>query len=143
MARQTKLIEIKAEDGAKAGRDEGKKYLITEMSAEQAEWWAFRALQGVALAEFDFGDMFARDESGNLQTPLADLAAKGIKAVMGIDPQKAKPLFDEMMQCVSIPIAGGAERDMLPSDIEEISTRIRLRKEILAMHIGFFTNGDE
>ena len=76
------------------GRDQGKRFLIKEMSAWDAEWWAVRAL-GVA-------------ERGGMQID-DNIAALGMQAmvVLGLkeflkgfvkgDPKEVRPLLDEMM----------------------------------------------
>ncbi|MGL4756300.1 MAG: hypothetical protein ACRCXB_28435 [Aeromonadaceae bacterium] len=135
--RRTETIEIKD------GRDAGKKYLITEMDAESAEWWAFRALQAIALADVDMGDMMKRDEQGQLQAPLSELATKGLKAIAGIPSSSAKPLLDEMMGCVSMIIPAGGTRALMAGDIEDVTTRITLRKAVMGLHLGFSIGGDE
>lgn len=125
--RRTETVEIKD------GRDAGKKYLITEMDAESAEWWAFRALQAIAGAEAEL----------NFQSPLADMAAQGIKALAKVHPDQAKPLLDEMMGCVSMIIPAGGTRALMAGDIEDVTTRITLRKAVMGLHLGFSTGGDE
>lgn len=126
--RRTEIVEI-AE-----GRDAGKKYQITEMSAEAAEWWAFRALQAIASSEVDL----------NLQAPMADLARTGLKALASVSPTQAKPLLDEMMSCVKILVpATQKPRDMLDGDIEDVKTRFLLRKAVMELHLGFSTGGEE
>lgn len=137
MARRTETVEIKE------GRDAGKKFLITEMSAEAAEWWAFRALQAIASADVDIGDMMKRDEQGQLQAPLSELAAKGLKAIAGIPPASSKPLLDEMMACVSMLVPAGGSRPLLANDIEDVMTRFNLRKAVVELHLGFSTGGEE
>lgn len=130
MMRQTKLVEITDNKS----RDFGKKYLITEMPAEQAEWWAFRVLQALMMTSVDVG---------SLQTPLADLAAKGLKALAGVPPEQAKPLLDEMIGCVQMSIPAGAARKLMDGDIEDVKTRFTLRKAVLELHMGFSIGGDE
>lgn len=125
--RRTEIVEI-AE-----GRDAGKKYQITEMSAEAAEWWAFRALQAIAGADAEL----------NLQAPLSDMAAQGIKALAKVHPEQAKPLLDEMMSCVSVSLPAGASRDLLANDIEDVKTRFMLRKAVVELHLGFSTGGED
>lgn len=125
--RRTETVEIKD------GRDAGKKYLITEMDAESAEWWAFRALQAIAGAEAEL----------NFQSPLADMAAQGIKALAKVHPDQAKPLLDEMMGCVSMIIPAGGTRALMAGDIEDVTTRITLRKAVMGLHLGFSIGGDE
>ena len=126
--RRTEIVEI-AE-----GRDAAKKYQITEMSAESAEWWAFRALQAIAGADAEL----------NLQAPLADMAAQGIKALAKVHPDQAKPLLDEMMGCVQILVpATQKPRPLLDGDIEDVKTRFMLRKAVVELHLGFSTGGED
>ena len=126
--RRTETVEI-AE-----GRDAGKKYQITEMSAEAAEWWAFRALQAIAGADAEL----------NLQAPLADMAAQGIKALAKVHPDQARPLLDEMMGCVQILVpATQKPRPLLDGDIEDVKTRFMLRKAVVELHLGFSTGGED
>ena len=126
--RRTETVEITE------GRDAGKKYQITEMSAEAAEWWAFRALQAIAGADAEL----------NLQAPLADMAAQGIKALAGVTPEMARPLLDEMRSCVQILVpATQKPRPLLDGDIEDVKTRFMLRKAVMELHLGFSTGGEE
>lgn len=126
--RRTEIVEITE------GRDAGKKFMITEMSAEAAEWWAFRALQAIAGADAEL----------NLQSPLADMAAQGIKALAKVHPDQAKPLLDEMMGCVKILVpATQKPRPLLDGDIEDVKTRFMLRKAVVELHLGFSTGGED
>lgn len=128
MARRTKVIDILASDS----RDAGKSFLITEMDAESAEWWAFRILQAA----------MASDAVIDFKAPLAQMAREGLGAIAKMSPEQAKPLLDEMMKCVRIQLPNnGGSRDLLASDIEEVSTRLKLRSEILELHTGFFALG--
>lgn len=126
--RRTEIVEITE------GRDAGKKYQITEMPAEVAEWWAFRALQAIASSEVDL----------NLQAPLAELARQGMKALASVSPAQAKPLLDEMISCVQILVpATQKPRALLDGDIEDVKTRFMLRKAVMELHLGFSTGGEE
>lgn len=126
--RRTETVEITE------GRDAGKKYQITEMSAEAAEWWSFRALQAVASSNVDL----------NLQAPMRELAVQGIKALAGVTPDMARPLLDEMMSCVQILVpATQKPRALLDGDIEDVKTRFMLRKAVMELHLGFSTGGEE
>ncbi|MGL4318424.1 MAG: hypothetical protein ACRCTL_17635 [Pseudomonas sp.] len=126
--RRTEIVEITE------GRDAGKKYQITEMSAEAAEWWAFRALQAIASSEVDL----------DLQAPMAELARTGLKAMASVSPAQAKPLLDEMMTCVQIMVpATQNPRKLMDGDIEDVKTRFLLRKAVMELHLGFSTGGEE
>lgn len=133
MARRTKIVEITDEN-----RDKGKKFLLTEMDAEQAEWWAFRVLQAGIKGNPDIGKI-ASPESG---MPLMEMARVGFAAIGGLPPEDAKPLLDQMMKCVQISLPGGTSRAMISADeIEEVTTRLTLRKEVFMLHTDFFTEG--
>ena len=127
--RRTKEYTVEIENS----RDNGKTYLITEMDAESAEWWAFRVLQALMghNAEIDFN------------APLSQMAKQGLAALAKIPAENAKPLLDEMMGCVQMVMPGGKARPMIKNDIEEVGTRVLLRREVLALHTDFFALGAE
>jgi hypothetical protein len=127
MMRRSEVVEIGK------GRDEGKRFKITEMDAEGAEWWAFRALQAIA----------GTDANINFQAPLAELAGQGLKALAKAPADQIKPLLDEMMACVKVVMPAGGERELNKGDIEEVATRVELRKAVFELHIGFFTDGEQ
>lgn len=131
MARRTQTVTI---DNEKS-RDHGKSYVITEMPAEQAEWWAARAIQALLSENPDIGSLG--------DTPLAQIAAMGFKALGSLPPEKMKPLLDEMFTCVKMGLPNGQSRDLLAGDIEEVMTRMQLRKDIFMLHVDFFTLGGE
>ena len=132
MARRTKLVKITDE-----GRDKGKTFLITEMPPSQAEAWAYRAL--LALA------------NNNVEVPdaslgMAALAQVGLRGLSGLPWIVAEPLLKEMMECVQVcpePKNPSFVRPLEPAggdgdyDIEEIATRLKLRKEIFQLHVDF------
>jgi hypothetical protein len=134
MGRKTRTIVIESE-----GRDQGKMFTITEMSPSQSEKWAFRALLALAKSGVEVPDDIAT--SG-----LAGVAALGIKAFSGLRFEDAEPLLDEMFAMVSfIPDASrpavkrgfGGVGPLIDDDIEEIKTRLTLRKELFALHTDF------
>lgn len=128
MARRTKILAISDDKS----RDNGRAYLITEMSAEDAEWWAFRVLQALMGGNSEI----------DLNAPLAELARQGLAALGKLPPDQAKPLLDEMMGCVRVKLPNSSEsREMLAGDIEEVKTRVLIRKEVLGLHTDFFVAG--
>ncbi|MCI0152402.1 hypothetical protein KNO81_42165 [Paraburkholderia sediminicola] len=59
---------------------------------------------------------------------------------MRIDFHDAELLLDEMMGCVSIqpnPADPKIVRGLIPDDIEEVNTRVLLRREVFRLHTGF------
>lgn len=133
MARRTEDVVIDTE-----GRDKGKLFRLTEMPADQAEWWAMRAWMALSKAGVVIGE--AEAEQG-----MWAVASAGLPALARISPLEAKPLLDEMWQCVkfipdpSHPLVG--QRTPMSQDIEEVSTLMQLRLKILQLHIGFSPAG--
>lgn len=123
--RKTADITITAE-----GRDAGKTFRITELSASAAEDWAIRAIMAIAKGGVEIPD--------GIPHSLAGIAILGFKALAGMDPATAKPLLDEMMGCVQVITSSGIARRPMEEDIEEVATRLQLRKEVFEVHTGFF-----
>lgn len=123
--RKTAAITITAE-----GRDLGRQYLITELSASAAEDWAIRAFMAIAKGGMEIPD--------GVPASIAGIAILGFKALAGMDPTTAKPLLDEMMSCVQVLTSSGIARKPMEEDIEEVATRLQLRKEVFELHTGFF-----
>lgn len=116
------------------GRDAGKVFYIREMSATQAEWWAIRAGMAMARSGVDLPENFA-------DMGIAAMAGTGLKMVSQIPPAEAKPLLDELMDCVQcVPDASNQniKRRLIDDDIEEIATRLKLRAEVFKLHVDFF-----
>lgn len=108
-------------------RDKGKQFLITEMPAEQAEAWATRAL--LAISNIDIPDDFKA-------MGMQGIAKLGLQAITSINYEVAQPLLDEMMDCAQI-VMPAMTRPLMPGDIEEVGTRLKIRKAIFELHTGF------
>lgn len=128
MARKTKLVQITAD-----GRDKGKVFLLTEMSASRAEKWAARALLAVGNAGTDLSPEIAFGG-------FAGMAVLGIQALAKVSFAEAEPLMDELFDCVQIipdPKVPEVFRRLIEDDIEEVATRVHLRAEVWTLHTGF------
>ncbi len=125
MARKTATVTISAE-----GRDKGKVFILTELSAYEAEDWAGRALFALMNAGVKIPDNIA--EAG-----LAGVAAMGLKAIAKLPFDSAKPLLDKMMECIQIQPSPAVTRALIPDDIEEVATLLQLRKQVLGLHMDF------
>ena len=115
------------------GRDVNKTFYIKEMSALKAERWATRALLALLKSNVDIPEDIA-------QAGMAGVAAVGLRAFGGIDFTDAEPLLAEMLACAQIiPDASRpmVKRALIEDDIEELSTLLRLREEVLSLHLGF------
>lgn len=146
MARNTRLVTITDE-----GRDKGKSFLLREMSADAAEWWAVRAL-------IVMGNAGVSMPAGVLESGLSGMAwlerskgtasalfAIGLRMLPGVDMRALQPLMEEMMGCVQYQPPGNYPAQALMSgemsQIEEIATRLKLRAEVLELHLGFSLAG--
>ena len=128
MARKTEHVTIVTE-----GRDNGKVFLLTEMSATQAESWAMRVFLALASSGADIPPEY-------LNSGMAGVAMLGLRAMAGLKWDDANPLLVEMFGCVSIipnPAAPNIARRLVEDDIEEVLTRISLREKVLSLHVGF------
>lgn len=129
MARKSIDITIEAE-----GRDKGKTFRLTELPASVGEQWALDALNGIARS----GLVKVADLK---DTPMAGLAALGVQAFMGMARADLQPLLSQMFTCVKIVMPAAPQgRGLQEDDIEEVTTRVKLRREIFELHTGFFAN---
>ena len=126
--RKTADVTITAE-----GRDAGKVFRLTEMPAARAEKWAMRAFLGMARAGIEIPDNIAN-------AGLAGIATIGLKAVGSMSFSDAELLLDEMFACIQAvpdPQNAARVRPLVENDIEEVATRLRLRKEVFDLHVSF------
>jgi hypothetical protein len=115
-----------------SGRDAGKVFRLTEMSATRAEDWGMRAVMAMTRAGNGL-------EDGILSLGMAAVARVGIKAFFSMQFVEAKPLMDELMACVQIKPDRSKPffRDLIEDDIEDPMTRLRLKSDVLELHTGF------
>lgn len=138
MAREFADVEITG------GRDAGKVFRITEMSAEQGEWYAYR-LAGV-LMDADKDNSLASlqglvGKAGNLELLAQTGGSAIIQLMMKADPGRMKPLLDEMKSCWQLKCKNDFCRKLTENDIEEIGTLMMLRMKTIELHLNFFING--
>jgi hypothetical protein len=115
------------------GRDKNKLFLLTEMSSAQGEEWALRVLLALMGAGIDLPDNFH-------QLGMAGLAQMGFKAMGKLSWDTLKPLLVEMFSTIQIipdPKKPQIHRELIDDDIEEITTRLKLRGEFWKLHMGF------
>ena len=119
------------------GRDAGKVFKLTEMSADAAERWAMRAFFALMNAGVDIPDDIA-------SLGLAGVAQIGLKALTKVPFEAAEPLLQDMMDCVQIvpdPSKPNVVRTIIDGDIEEVSTRLQLRRAVFDLHVDFLKPG--
>ncbi len=122
-------------------RDSGKTFRVTEMSADAAERWAIRCLLIFARASTKMPEAFAESGMAGLQATVPGLLIQGLQSLGGIEYEDAAPLLDEMLGCVEFKAPGSdqyfAVRGAGLSQIEEVGTLLRLRKEVVQVHLNF------
>lgn len=127
MARKVTKYTVTSE-----GRDKGKVFVITELPTAQAERWALRAFLAASRGGVNIPDDV-------VQSGMGGLALYGMELLSHIAFDEAQVLLDEMMQCVTIQPGDDPNvvRGLVPDDIEEISTRLKLRTEVFKLHVDF------
>lgn len=133
MARKVSKFTVQTE-----GRDKGKLFVLTEMSASRSEDWGIRALLALASSGVELPDDV--QEMG-----MAGIAVMGVQALSGLRYEAVKPLMDEMFACVEFcpdPGKPHVVRALVEDDIEEPGTRLQIRKAILELHVDFSKAGE-
>lgn len=125
-----KEIEIKIEEG----RDAGKTFKITEMSALQADKWVTKALCLLGKSKFDISSL------GSMSMP------EILTAMSGLNFEETEPLLNQLLECASfkkdgvdVPMKGS----MVDSVVEDWATLFRLKVESLKLILGFLEQGGE
>ncbi len=136
--RKTKIVTIPGIRSEEPGnRDNGKMFLITEMSARQAERWADRAFLAITRSGINL-------PAGIERSGMAGISEIS-RLIGGVQFPELSELMDELLTCVQvIPdpkrptlTRGLQDNGYEGDDIEEVDTRQYLRGEVLAMHINF------
>lgn len=124
-------------------RDKGKSFLLTEMSARDAEDW------GAEMFMLAVNNGLAEGIGGGM----ADLVNLDFRTLGRIPFDQAKPLWDRMFRCVAF-VPSLTDIDPLTEkpksrpvvenpdypdgdDIQEVGTRLKLRMEVFELHTGF------
>jgi len=128
MSRKTKPFVVTDE-----GRDKGKRFLITEMSAEKAEEWGVRALGAMIRAGVDLPDLV-------MASGMAGVVSIGFMALFAAPYSELKPLLDELLACCEAcaedPKSEVRTR-VYEGDIQEPRTLLLLRMEAFELCSGF------
>lgn len=119
------------------GRDKGKVFLLTEMSAVQAEEWASRVLFALMATNIDLPPGFQH-------MGIAGMAEVGMKAIGKIPYTEAAPLLAMMMEGIEFiptPSKPNVKRPLvlvgISPDIEEVMTSVHLKFEFWKLNMGF------
>lgn len=135
MGRRTETITIEDE-----GRDKGKVFVITEMSAMAGERWAGRITELVLASGVEVPEDISKESITEDAAGLAQLVAIGVPLLKAMhDPEIDKATWE----CVKYQHNPQHPPQALMQDdacqIEEISTVTHLRMAVFSMHTGFFS----
>lgn len=115
-------------------RDNGKSFLITELPADQAEQFGLTAIMAIISS----GGQVPEEALG---AGMAGLAIAGLDALNKLNAATLKPLLEEMFSCIEYMPGNGLPNQRIlggeNSQIEEWSTRLKLRAAWFELHTGF------
>lgn len=122
----------------KEGRDKGKVFQISEMSAVAGDKWSTKALFAIAK-----GDVVIPESISG--SGFAGIAKLGLQMLLLAPYELVEPLLLDLLQCVKVvpdPRNQNIVRDLIDADIEEFSTYADLREQAFKLHVDFFPQDD-
>ncbi|QCE34683.1 hypothetical protein FAI40_04725 [Acetobacteraceae bacterium] len=125
-----KSIEYLVEEGD----DKGKVFVITRMSAFEADEWASDLIHALSKAESKLRDTGSKMGMASLEGMTIDLLG-------ALDPKDRKKAFADLLACCKIkrdprnPLVEATK--ILEVDIEDPMTFIHLREKALSLHVDF------
>lgn len=124
------------------GRDKGKKFRITEMDVIKAEKWASRLF--LVLANI----LEIPNNASGINGLAGAIQKYGLKSLAKIPYESLEPLYDELLDCceylgvgtstMSRPLTEATASEV----IEDVSTLVKLRMEVLKLHLDFLGKGE-
>lgn len=128
MARKTYRLTVNSE-----GRDKGKTFVLTELSALDIERWTVRLVLALGKNGVTLPDVQA--DSG-----FAGIAGVLWALIAQITPEEAENLLATMLEGLKID-EGKISRELVDGDIEEATTLLSIRMAWVELHAGFFKQG--
>ena len=134
--------DVTIEDGS----DAGKTFIIKKMSLLAGDSWANRVALALCKSGVDISGLTTHDDSGNVvfrgMLDMVGVVPVALKALGGVEEDKALGLLAELIRDVKIRLPNGSERPViLESDITSISTLWKIRIESLKVNLDFLTAG--
>lgn len=134
------------------GRDKGKKFVITEMSAYAGFDWATRLMIAMATSGANIPPETMRSGMAGLVSMIfakddvsSGSMAGGLSMIMNLigrmPHHMAKPLMDELLACVQVLPENGQPRTFFDGDVEEILTLFSLQRAAFDLHASPFLKG--
>ncbi|EOW7155788.1 TPA: hypothetical protein ACPZQZ_002176 [Yersinia enterocolitica] len=118
------------------GRDKGKEFIITEMSAWDAEELSEEIYRAMGHGEFNSlpADVVSMGVAG--------LATVGVSVLAAAPASVSRPISDRILSTVKIVITNEGKditRSLKPIDFEEISTIRTLKDKVFELNFGFLS----
>ncbi|HDL8245518.1 TPA: hypothetical protein PXR41_004568 [Yersinia enterocolitica] len=118
------------------GRDKGKEFIITEMSAWDAEELSEEIYRAMGHGEFNSlpADVVSMGVAG--------LATVGVSVLAAAPASVSRPISDRILSTVEIVITNEGKdinRAIKPLDFEEISTIRTLKDKVFELNFGFLS----
>jgi hypothetical protein len=128
------------------GPDAGKTFIIKKMSLLAGDSWANRVALALCKSGVDISGLTTRDEDGKAvfrgMLDMVGIVPVALKALGGVEEDKALDLLAELINGVKIRLPNGSERPaILETDITSISTLWKIRIESLKVNLDFLTAG--
>ncbi|WP_239016090.1 hypothetical protein [Novacetimonas hansenii] len=116
------------------GEDLGKVFVITRMSAFDADRWGRHVLHAAIAGGY-------RAVADDAAEGMGGIAEAGMRIFGMMAPDAADALLDRLMQCVRIirDPAHPTPQPVIPADIQEIATVGLLQMEAMKLHTDFFS----
>lgn len=124
-------------------RDFNKTFVITEMSAFDAESFAIKLGLLLLSNNPELPSDLNQKIQGN-ELSMQDIAHYGFRLLQGLNYDAIKPVLDDLMMCVQIIVdkKSGIRRALVNEDIEEVKTIMTLRKKVVELHVNFLDTED-
>jgi hypothetical protein len=124
-----------------------KEFLVRAMPMSQLEDWILRASLLLATKDIDPASLpsVAGDSEGAPVLNFAAIAKVGMSLLGTLSYDKVKPLYAELLTCISVISNGDIIRlDARNVDvhIDDVMTMLKLRKEAVTVNVSFFDFGN-
>lgn len=126
------------------GRDKGKKFLITEMPAMQADEWAHRLVYQASMSGIDLKNVDILNIDTKSMTGMIEIGAAILSVLGKIPPADSREMkFELLDRCVQIIPTGGQPRScMWEQEILDFQNFMVLAAQALKVHVGFLVQGE-
>ena len=126
------------------GRDKGKKFLITEMPAMQADEWSHQLIEQASLSGVNLKDVDILNMNTDSMKGMVEIGV-GIFTVLGRIPYQIsrEMKFDLLNRCVQlVPSSGNPRACEWDQEILDFPNFTKLAFNVIELHIGFLAKDE-